>query len=252
LRQRNLELAAAEQTKSRFLANMSHEFRTPLNANIGFSELIGDELAGSNGNACHRTYIEDIRKSGLHLLSIITDVLDMAKVESGTMGVHFSDVSVTDVIDDALRMVSQQVKEKKLTVKVDFDKRLPSLRADELKLRQILLNLLTNAVKFTPEGGTITVSASPGHSEKLGECFKIVISDTGVGIAADEMKSVLEPFGQGAQTGQLQLGGAGLGLALCKALTEAHDGTFTLDSELGEGTTATLHIPINRAMENAA
>lgn len=252
LRQRNLELAAAEQTKSRFLANMSHEFRTPLNAIIGFSELIGDELAGSNGNARHRTYIEDIRKSGMHLLSIITDVLDMAKVESGTMGVHFSDVSVTDVIDDALRMVSQQVKEKKLTVKVDFDKRLPTLRADELKLRQILLNLLTNAVKFTPEGGTITVSASPGHSEKLGECFKIVISDTGVGIAADELESVLEPFGQGAQTGQLQLGGAGLGLALCKALTEAHDGTFTLDSELGEGTTATLHIPINRAMENAA
>jgi len=252
LRQRNLELAAAEQTKSRFLANMSHEFRTPLNAIIGFSELIGDELAGSGGNVRHRTYIEDIRKSGLHLLGIITDVLDMAKIESGTMSAQFSDVSVTDVIDDALRMVSQQADEKELSVKVDFDKRVPPLRGDELKLRQILVNLLTNAVKFTPEGGTITVSASPGHSEKLGECLKIVVSDTGVGIPPEELETVLEPFGQGARTGQLQLGGAGLGLALCKSLAEVHEGTFSIDSELSKGTAATLCLPIDRAMENAA
>lgn len=252
LQQRNLELAAAEQTKSRFLANMSHEFRTPLNAIIGFSELIGDELAASDGNVRHRTYVDDIRKSGEHLLSIITDVLDMAKIESGTMSVQFTDVSVTDVIDDALSMVRQQAKEKDLTVKVDFDKNVPAVRADELKLRQILVNLLTNAVKFTPDGGAITLSAAPGQSEKLGACLKIVVSDTGVGIAPAELDTVLEPFGQGARTGQLQLGGAGLGLALCKTLTEVHDGTFTLESELGQGTTATLHIPINRTLENAA
>jgi PAS domain S-box-containing protein len=252
LQQRNLELAAAEQIKSRFLANMSHEFRTPLNAIIGFSELIGDELAASEGNLRHRTYVEDIRKSGEHLLNIITDVLDMAKIESGTINVQVGEVSVTDVIDDALSMVSQQAKEKDLTVKVDFDKNVPAVRGDELKLRQILVNLLTNAVKFTPDGGAISLSAAPDHSEKLGACLKIVVSDTGVGIAPAELDSVLEPFGQGARTGQLQLGGAGLGLALCKALTEAHDGIFTIDSKLGEGTTATLHIPINRAMENAA
>lgn len=252
LRQRNLELAAAERTKSRFLANMSHEFRTPLNAIIGFSELIGDELIESNGDVRHRTYIEDIRKGGVHLLGIITDVLDMAKIESGTMSVQFGDVSVTDVIDDALHMVSQQVDEKQLTVSVDFDKRVPSVRADELKLRQILLNLLTNAVKFTPAGGTIAVSASPGHSAILGECLNIVISDTGIGIDAEEMETILEPFRQGAKSGQLQLGGAGLGLALCKALAEAHEGTFSIESELNMGTKATLSLPVKQAMENAA
>lgn len=252
LQQRNLELAAAEQTKSRFLANMSHEFRTPLNAIIGFSEPIGDDLAAADGNVRHRTYIEDIRKSGEHLLAIITDVLDMAKIESGTMKAQISDVSVADVIDDALRMVTQKAKEKNLTVKAEFDKNVPPVRADELKLRQILLNLLTNAVKFTPDGGAITLSAAPAHSEKLGACLEIVVSDNGVGIAPAELESVLEPFGQGARTGQLALGGAGLGLALCKSLTEAHDGTFTLESELGGGTTATLHIPANRTLENAA
>lgn len=252
LQQRNLELAAAEQTKSRFLANMSHEFRTPLNAIIGFSELIGDDLAGSSGNARHRTYIEDIHNSGMHLLGIITDVLDMAKIESGTVNVQFGDIVVTDVIDDALRMVAQQAKEKELTVTVDFDKTVPTVRADELKLRQILVNLLTNAVKFTPDGGAINLSAAPDYSDELGECLKIVVSDTGIGIAPAELSSVLEPFAQGTRTGQLQLGGAGLGLALCKSLSEAHDGTFTIESVLGEGTTATLHIPVKRAMENAA
>ena len=251
LQQRNLELAAAEQIKSRFLANMSHEFRTPLNAIIGFSELIGEDLAGSNGNVKHRAYIEDIRKSGRHLLSIITDVLDMAKIESGTINVQVGDVSVADIIDDSLSMVSQQAKKKDLAVKVDFDKNVPAVRGDELKLRQILVNLLTNAVKFTPDGGAIALSAAPAYSEKLGECLKIVIKDTGVGIAPAELESVLEPFAQGTRTGQLQLGGAGLGLALCKALAEAHGGAFTIESELGKGTTATLHIPVDRAMENA-
>jgi signal transduction histidine kinase len=252
LQQRNLELAAAERAKSKFLANMSHEFRTPLNAIIGFSELVGDELDVSNSSPRHRGFIEDIRKSGLHLLGIINDVLDMAKIESGAVNLQFSDVSVTDVIDDALRMVSQQIEEKRLMLRVDIDKQVPSVRADELKFRQILLNLLSNAVKFTPEGGTISVGASSKHIEKLGSCLEIVIGDTGVGIAADELETILEPFGQGATTNQQQLGGAGLGLTLCKALAEAHDGAITIDSELNRGTRAVLHIPLTNALENAA
>jgi PAS domain S-box-containing protein len=252
LRQRNLELATAERAKSKFLANMSHEIRTPLNAIIGFSELMVEELAGPNGDIRHRTYIEDIRKSGLHLLDIINDVLDMAKIESGTIHVQFSDVSITDVIDDALRMVSQQIDAKEIAVTVNIDKRVPAVRADELKLRQILLNLLSNAVKFTPAGGMITVRVSPSHCEKLGACLKIVVTDTGIGIAAEELETVLEPFSQGAAPGQIQRGGAGLGLALCKALTEAHEGTFAIDSTLHKGTSATLCLPIKQAIEQAA
>ncbi len=252
LRQRNLELAAAERAKTKFLANMSHEIRTPLNAIIGFSELLGEELAGSHGDLRHRTYIEDIRKSGVHLLDIINDVLDMAKIESGTIQVQFSDVSITDIIDDALRMVSQQIDAKKITVAVNIDKQVSSARADELKLRQILLNLLTNAVKFTPAGGLVTVSASPSHTEKLGDCLKIVVTDTGIGIAAEELEAVMEPFNQGAAPGQVQCGGAGLGLALCKALAEAHEGTFSIESTLHRGTSATLCLPIRQGIEKAA
>ncbi len=252
LRQRNLELAAAERAKSRFLANMSHEFRTPLNAIIGFSELIGDELTAANSDIRYRTHIEDIRKSGVHLLGIINDVLDMATVESGAMKVQLNEVNVTDVIDDALRMVTQQIEENRLTVSVDFDKHVPPVHADELKFRQILVNLLSNAAKFTPAGGTILVSAAPGYTETLGDCLKITVADTGVGIAPEELKTVLKPFDQAAATGKLQLGGTGLGLPLCKALAEAHQGTFSIDSKLGEGTTATLYLPLIHAAENAA
>lgn len=252
LQQRNLELAAAERAKSKFLANMSHEFRTPLNAIIGFSELVGDELDVTNSSARHRGFIKDIRKSGVHLLGIINDVLDMAKIESGAVNLQFTDVSVTDIIDDALRMVSQQIEEKQLTLRVDVDKQVPSVRADELKLRQILLNLLSNAVKFTPQGGAISLYASPRDIEKLGSCLEIVIGDTGAGIAPDELETILEPFSQGTTANQLQLGGTGLGLTLCKALAEAHDGAITIDSELNKGTKAVLHIPLNRTMENAA
>jgi signal transduction histidine kinase len=251
LQQRNLELAAAERAKSKFLANMSHEFRTPLNAIIGFSELIGDELDVSNSSTRHRGFIEDIRKSGVHLHGIINDVLDMAKIESGAMNLRVSDISVTDVIDDALRMVTQQIEEKRLMLRVDIDKQIPSVRADEIKFRQILLNLLSNAVKFTPEGGTISVGASSRRVEKLGACLEIVIGDTGVGIAPDELETILEPFAQGSTANQQQLGGTGLGLTLCKALAEAHDGAITIDSEINKGTRAILHIPLKNTLKNA-
>ncbi len=200
----------------------------------------------------HRTYLNDIRKSGRHLLAIITDVLDMVKIESGTIQVQLGDVSVDEVVDDALHMLAQQIDEKRLTIAVDFDKRMPTVRADELKLRQILLNLLSNAAKFTPAGGAITVAAAPSHTEQLGDCVQIVVSDTGVGIAADELDTVLKPFGQGATACQQQLGGAGLGLTLCKALAEAHAGTLTIESEPHQGTRATVCLPIEPAMESAA
>lgn len=252
LRKRNLELAAAEQAKSKFLANMSHEVRTPLNAIIGFSELLGDELTGETCSRRHRAFIEDIRKSGLHLLGIINDVLDMTKIESGTLDIKLSEVHVADVIDDALHMVAPQVEAHGLRVRVDFDQRTPSLCADELKLRQILLNLLTNAVKFTPEGGVIAVGVAVGDSAKLGACLEISVSDTGMGIAPGELASVLEPFSQGSTALQLHLGGAGLGLPLCKALAEAHGGELALASEVGRGTTVTIRLPIERPLESAA
>lgn len=249
---RNLELAAAERTKSRFLANMSHEFRTPLNAIIGFSELVSDELAESNPSLRQRAYVDDIRKSGLHLLGIINDVLDMAKVESGAMTLQIGEVTVTDVIDDALRMVSKQIEERELKITVDIDKNVPSVQADELKFRQIMVNLLSNAVKFTPDGGAVSVSAHLGYSDTLGNHLSVVVADTGVGIAAGELQTILEPFGQGATVNSSQLGGTGLGLALCKALAEAHKGTFSIDSEIGSGTKAILCLPMAHAAKNAA
>ena len=252
LRQRNLELAAAERAKSKFLANMSHEIRTPLNAIIGFSELLGDELGDTAGSKRHRVFVEDIRAAGLHLLGIINDVLDMAKIESGTMNVQLGDVSVADVVDDALRMVSQQLAESRHTLTVDVDKRVEIVRADELKLRQILLNLLSNAIKFTPAGGKITVAAAPFESERLGACLEIVIADTGIGIASDELMKIFEPFSQGAATNRLQLGGTGLGLSLCKALVEAHGGEFAISSKPHAGTRVSFRLPATPALESAA
>lgn len=232
---------AANQAKSEFLANMSHELRTPLNAINGFSEIMAAEMFGPVGDPRYKGYANDILKSGQHLLSLINDILDMAKIEAGKMSVHYEKVSLKEVCTDAARLMRGKADEAGLTLVVDVPD-LPDIDADHRGMRQVLLNLISNAVKFTPEGGTITVAASAYGSDRQ----KVSVTDTGIGIAAEDLGRLARPFeqveGQHSKTTQ----GTGLGLALTKALIEIHHGEMIISSEPGQGTSVSFHIPVEK------
>lgn len=230
----------ANRSKSAFLANMSHEFRTPLNAIIGFSESL---LGGYFGalSAKQAEYVDDIHKSGIHLLQLINDVLDLAKVEAGRMEPHVEMVDPALVIGDSLEMMRGQAEQAGVSLSEDLPAGLPLLPADERMLRQILLNLLSNAVKFTPRGGRAWVTVRPDT-----ETLSISVHDTGIGMAPQDIPKALAPFGQvrGVLTREHQ--GTGLGLPLVKSLTELHGGRLELASETGQGTVATVILPLRR------
>ena len=244
LKQANLELAAANRSKSEFLANISHELRTPLNAIIGFSELmlgIADAGLDIDGDK-FRGYTKDIHDSGIHLLNIINDVLDIAKIEAGKVALREELLDLRAVIDACVRLIKGKTDMGNLTLGVEIAEGLTRLRADERKIKQILTNLLSNAVKFTPAGGKITVSARiepDGH-------LTISVSDTGVGIAPQDMEMVLSPFAQVESGLDRKFEGTGLGLPLSKAMAELHEGSLELRSSLGIGTTVTVHFPASR------
>lgn len=231
---------AANQAKSEFLANMSHELRTPLNAINGFSEIMTAEMFGPLGDPRYKGYAADILKSGQHLLSLINDILDMAKIESGKMTLYYEAVSVHDICEDAARLMRGKVDEAGLRLKVDAPDTLPQLQADHRGLKQVMLNLISNAVKFTPEGGEITVRAQPAEEGMI----QIAVTDTGIGIAAEDVARLARPFeqveGQHSKTTQ----GTGLGLALTKSLIELHGGQMWIESEPGEGTTVAFTLPL--------
>ena len=232
---------AASQAKSEFLANMSHELRTPLNAINGFSEIMAGEMFGPLGDVKYKGYAADILKSGQHLLSLINDILDMAKIEAGKLTLHYEPVSLKEVVDDAARLMRGKVQESGLTLLVDAPE-LPDIEADYRGLKQVILNLISNAVKFTPEGGDIVVALSQEDDERL----RVAVTDTGIGIAAEDLERLARPFeqveGQHSKTTQ----GTGLGLALTKSLIELHGGTLTMTSEPGRGTTVGFDLPIRR------
>jgi PAS domain S-box-containing protein len=234
----------ASRTKSEFLANMSHELRTPLNAIIGFSEIMRNELFGPLGNQSYIDYVRDIHDSGTHLLSVINDILDVSKAEAGKIELHEEQVDVRDLIDTSLRYVRERAGAMGLTLANDLPASLPAVLADPLRLKQVVLNLLSNAVKFTPEGGRVAVS---GGLAANGD-FILSIVDTGIGIAAEDIARVLEPFGQVDTTLHRRYEGTGLGLPLAKALVELHEGTLTLKSTLGGGTTVTVLLPKRRVL----
>lgn len=232
---------AANQAKSEFLANMSHELRTPLNAINGFSEIMAGEMFGPLGDERYRGYAADILKSGQHLLSLINDVLDMAKIEAGKMTVHYEPVSLKEVCDDAARLMRGKAEEAGLKLMVQAND-VPEIEADHRGLRQVMLNLISNAVKFTPEGGAIIVAVVRHGADRV----KVAVADTGIGIAEEDIGRLAKPFeqveGQHSKTTQ----GTGLGLALTKSLIELHQGTMTIESRPGQGTTVSFDLPIKR------
>lgn len=239
---------AANQAKSEFLANMSHELRTPLNAINGFSEIMAGELFGPL-NDKYKGYAGDILKSGQHLLSLINDILDMAKIEAGKMTLHYEPVSMTEVCEDAVRLMRGKVHDAGLKIHVEA-REIPDIEADHRGVKQIMLNLISNAVKFTPEGGAITVSLKRFEAMDGSDRIRVACADTGIGIAPEDLVRLARPFeqveGQHSKTTQ----GTGLGLALTKSLIEMHGGQLTMESEPGVGTVVSFDLPVKRPTSN--
>jgi signal transduction histidine kinase len=241
LRRARDEAELASRSKTEFLANMSHELRTPLNAVIGFSDVLSGELFGQLGDRRYREYARDIRDSGMHLLKLINDVLDVAKIEHGTVEIADELVDVSAVVESCVRLMRERAGAAGVSLSVNLQPLLPTLRADSRRLKQILINLLSNAVKFTQAGGRVTVEAAV---EQRG--FRIAVSDTGIGIAAEDLETALRPFGQIDSRLARKYQGTGLGLPLTKAMAELHGGALELVSTPGQGTIATVWLPPDR------
>jgi two-component system, cell cycle sensor histidine kinase PleC len=237
---------AANVAKSRFLATMSHELRTPLNAILGFSEVMKSELLGPMPNANYKEYCASIHESGRHLLQVINDILDLSRIEAGRYELQEEAVRLFDVVEDCLRLLSLRAEAKGLSVIPDCPRGLDQLWADERAVRQICLNLLSNALKFTPRGGRITLSvlsnADGGQT--------LIVRDTGPGIPKDEIPRVLQAFGQGSLAHETAEGGTGLGLPIVQNLIWLHGGTFELRSELRKGTEAIVSFPKGRVLRS--
>jgi signal transduction histidine kinase len=229
----------ANQAKSEFLANMSHELRTPLNAIIGFADFMKMEAFGSLGHHKYREYVGDIHHSGRHLLALINDILDLAKIESGEQIIEKTLVNVRQTIGSCLTLVADRARKRNVKVVNDVFKEELTLLADEVRLKQILINLLSNAVKFTPAGGTVTVKA--WATTQSG--FVIQVIDTGIGMSAQDISIALSRFGQIDGRLNRKYEGTGLGLPLTKAIMELHGGSLDLQSKLNVGTTVTVRFP---------
>jgi GAF domain-containing protein len=231
------ELETASRHKSEFLANMSHELRTPLNAIIGFSEVLSERMFGEI-NDKQAEYLTDILESGRHLLSLINDILDLSKIEAGRMELEPTDFDLPAAIENTLILVRERAQRRGITLGRTVDERLGMIRADERKLKQVLLNLLSNALKFTPEGGQIDVQARAHNGEA-----EISVADTGVGIAPEDQEAVFEEFRQ-VGTAARKVEGTGLGLAISRKFIELHGGRIWVKSQVGMGSTFAFTVPL--------
>jgi signal transduction histidine kinase len=238
----------ANRTKSEFLANMSHELRTPLNAILGFSELIRDRSLGPTAVERYSDYAGDIHASGRHLLAIIDDLLDLSKIETGNYILYEAETSVKEVIEAAARLVVDRARAKQINLEIEIQRQLPSLYADPRALKQIVLNLLTNAVKFTPELGHVRVSAGLLPDGAI----EIRVEDSGRGIPPELVDRLMLPFEQGAPSLTKTQEGAGLGLSIVRRLVDLHQGNFRLESEPGRGTHAIVVLPALRCRPASA
>jgi signal transduction histidine kinase len=233
----------ANRAKSEFLAAMSHELRTPLNAVIGFSELIENQTFGPVGNDKYREYAADIRGAGEHLLDLINDILDLAKIEAGNEELHEEEIDIEELLRSVLVLLRERAARQKVRLTPDIQEYLPLIRADLRKLKQILLNLLTNAVKFSNPDGEVTVKVCVST-----DGFLVQVIDTGIGIAAEDIPKALSQFGQVDKDASHNQEGTGLGLPLTKALVELHGGSLDLQSRLKVGTTVSVRFPSERTI----
>jgi two-component system, cell cycle sensor histidine kinase PleC len=232
---------AANRSKSEFLANMSHELRTPLNAVIGFSEIMSQEMFGPLGAAKYSEYAFDIGKSGQFLLDVINDILDMSKIEAGRVELEPAHVDLRGVMEDVFRLVAPRAAEGKIALSLDLEKDL-TVYADRRAIKQVLINLISNAIKFTPEGGSVTVKI-----RAAAETVSVQIIDTGIGIPQRDIQKLGRPFEQVENQFTKSKSGSGLGLAISKSLVDLHGGSLKITSKVGQGTTVTVDLPITAA-----
>jgi signal transduction histidine kinase len=236
LESRNREVERANQLKSEFLASMSHELRTPLHTIIGFAELLGEELEGPL-NDKQKRFINHIHTDSIHLLALINDILDISKIESGRLGLRRETFDIGGTLEEALSSVRPQAAAKSIAIETSLS--LPAtIFADRLRVKQVLFNLLSNALKFTPNGGKILINAALRDG-----VIEISVSDTGIGIAKEQHEAVFDKFYQVGSTTKGVREGTGLGLAITKALVEEHGGGIWLESEPGKGSRFTFTIP---------
>jgi signal transduction histidine kinase len=241
LRRQAIELEQASQLKSQFLANMSHEFRTPLNAMLGYTSMLLQGVAGPLEPAAMRQ-LGRIESNGRHLLAIINEILDISRIEAGRMPLQISTFRIPQLIAEVKSELEPIILRTKLAIGVDVPKELPGIRSDRQKVKQILLNLLSNALKFTHDGSvTISVNRDPA-----GRTVSLAVSDTGIGIAPLDQARIFEDFRQLDNSPTRAYGGTGLGLAICRRLAQMLDGRITLESHLGRGSMFTLILPTTR------
>ncbi len=236
LQETNLKLEMATRAKSIFLANTSHELRTPISAIIGFSELLSKEVVGSL-NQRQSNYTGYIHDSGKHLLSLVNDTLDLSKIEAGKMELHLNEVHIPDLVRSAVPIIQERYRDDGVELEIELPQEMSPVLADERRLRQVIYNLLGNAIRFTPTGGVVRFVVKDDPSRV---CF--AIEDTGVGISAEDQKKLFQPFSQlNAAKGRGE--GTGLGLALTKHLVELHNGRIEVESQIGKGSTFRFSIP---------
>jgi PAS domain S-box-containing protein len=245
LRAAKLEAEAANHAKSAFLAAISHELRTPLNAVIGFSETIQCQMFGPMGNARYAEYVDLIHSAGSHLRDIIEDVLDVARIETGSVSLREETFDLGDMLDELVRMMAASAEQNRVALTLDTTA-LPRLRADPLRMRQIALNLISNAIKFTPPEGRVRVHAVAGD-----DGLRLEVSDSGIGIRPEDMDNIWKPFFQADASLARRFGGAGLGLPIVRHYVEAHGGTITVTSTPDHGATFTVLLPAGRVIRPA-
>ncbi|NOQ47951.1 MAG: PAS domain-containing sensor histidine kinase, partial [Methanococcoides sp.] len=232
-----IEAESANRAKSEFLANMSHELRTPLNSIIGFSDILDGENFGTL-NETQKHYLSNIHKSGKYLLEIINDILDISKIEGKEMKLYIEQFAVSDVIKDVQSLMIPLAAKKNINFVCDIDIEKPTIKADMIKFKQILYNLVNNAIKFTDQGGSVTIGG------KISEDFvHISVKDSGIGISPEDQDKLFYPFFQADSSITREYGGTGLGLAIVKKFVEMHSGEVWVESELGKGSTFGFSIP---------
>ena len=234
---------SANRSKSEFLANMSHELRTPLNAIIGFSEIMAQQMFGPMGSAKYSEYASDIRKSGQFLLDVINDILDMSKIEAGKVDLELSNVELSIVLDEVLRLVGPRAAESKISISRDFAD-VPEFKADRRALKQVFINIMSNAIKFTSEGGTVKIKTMYD-----GDIVRVQMIDNGIGIPMRDIEKLGRPFEQVENQFTKSRGGSGLGLAISKSLVDLHGGKLLITSKVGKGTTVTVDLPFKPAAD---